>query len=353
MMCLTCGSIGKIDCPTQHSTVVINERTLSNFETLIALMDQCIKTRAKVESTIENQKNLQSYVAQVLKALKSFEQEVKALSEESDLRLAELSSLLEISPLFSNSNKEEGVSAFLSHQLFSLINPSKSNENLDTLSKKMTHYFEELEAKMSSFSENPLYQLAESVNKTKFAVKMFGEDDSNHSSLNLEEGFTPKWKEWNTSSSNNTVTEDQRNLLLLSHLTLYVEQRHKEQQRTLPLPSMSQHAADLAHSSTALTSNWPPPSVLRKSTKPALHQVQGNISLIVIVSYRDGIYDNQIHIQPSSSMSPSVIYELLAPDFRLGTAKASKSIGMVMDFFAVIYIVVSILMYNIYSQVWW
>ncbi len=335
MLCLTCGSIGKIDCPTQHSTVVINENTLSNFETLISLMDQCTKIRTKVESTIENQKNLQSYVAQVLKALKSFEQEVKALSEESDLRLAELSSLLEMSPLFANniaSNKEEGISAFLSHQLFSLINPSKSNENLDTLNQKMTAYFEELEVKMKSCSENPLCQLVESVNKTKFAVEMSGEGNSNTTSLNLEEGYTPKWKEWNTSSIHNNVSEDQRNLLLLSHLILYVEQRHKEQQITPPLPLNPQHSEDLARSSTTFVSNWPPLPGIGKSTRPALHQIQGNISLIVIVSYRDGIYDNQIHIQPSSSMGPSVIYELLAPNFRLGTAKASKSIEMVFDF---------------------
>ena len=97
--CLTCGSIGKIDCPTLHSTLDMTAHTMSNFEALLAVKEHYAKVKeplcSKLESAVKKEKELQRYYDKILKALKSLETDVLKSAADSQSRLREMVFLVE------------------------------------------------------------------------------------------------------------------------------------------------------------------------------------------------------------------------------------------------------------------
>ena len=133
--CLTCGSIGKVDCPELHSTFDLSASSMASFEALLSMRESFSKmkepSKTKIEESIQKEKVVQSYIDKLLKSLKSFEADVKKMEEESNLRLIELNSLLS-NPDFSTGSKEEENEAFLS-QLSSLAGSSRPEETIEML----------------------------------------------------------------------------------------------------------------------------------------------------------------------------------------------------------------------------
>jgi len=188
-----------------------------------------------LESAAKKEKELQKYLETLLKALQSFEKDVKKLQEECNRRQMEISFWLEsrsfkpVSDGHTESNKHEENEVFLAELSSIVKNCSESGDNIDIdlLKKKMEESIEEIGSIYCSSSE--ISDFPDAVNNTRITVKLSNEPADGGSPIPvpeiLENGFVAKWKGLSTSKIGKPVRRD---LILLSHLIFSVRKRYEK-----------------------------------------------------------------------------------------------------------------------------
>lgn len=238
--CLTCGSTDKTVCASAlHSIFDMNPKTMSNFESLVAIREQYAKKKEsiqeKLETAAKKENELQSYLSTLLKALQSFEKDVKKLQEECNRRQMEISFWLESrsfkpasdGDIESNRNEENKV--FLAELSSIVKNCSESGDkiDIDLLKKKMEEAIEEIGSIYCSSSE--ISDFPDKVNSTRITIKLTNElvDGGSLTPIPeiLEKGFVAKWKGLSASKIGKPVRRD---LILLSHLIFSVKKRYEK-----------------------------------------------------------------------------------------------------------------------------
>ena len=212
MWCLTCGALAKSECnDCSHSCIDMSTVSLKNFESLLTLrhdLHQKIEEgQTKLAEAIEKRREVQDYLSQVSKALKLFSSEVDGLEEENNLLLTELVSLLE-GPTDEN---EPCLS-----ELVTLLEDCSGDDTIESLREKLSsEYRPKYEDKLTL--TNARAAELEEQKKTKILVSLL--DEANNPFLVME-GFKTDWP------VNESMTSDQRNLLLLSHVIFSINNKH-------------------------------------------------------------------------------------------------------------------------------
>lgn len=199
---------------------------------MMALLDSATKMKAPIrsnlESIIQNQQHLKLYVNEVLESLNAFEQEVRALGEENDSMIREVSSLVDQNPFMAETGEGGTVNTFFT-QLFSLADPSDNDgENLEALSHKMERNLDALQSQLNSYRSKPLFGLASETLNTK--------NDATPESLpvvpmSLASALkTEIWKYWPTSSTS-TLSKLQKHL---SELTKAISSIQSPRNENIP-----------------------------------------------------------------------------------------------------------------------
>jgi len=229
----------------------MNPKTMSNFEALVALREQYAKKKEsiqeKLKAAAEKENELHSYLETLLKALQSFEEDVKNLLDKCNRRQKEISFWLECGstkPVSggntkSINNKDEENEVFLA-ELKPFIKFGDKLMDIDFLRMKMEEPFEEIEAICCSSSE--ISDFPDSVNNTRIIVKLMNELADDRSMIPvpeiLENGFVVKWKKMSISKTGETARRD---LILLSHLIFSVRKRYEKNTTTSAILSTAHH----------------------------------------------------------------------------------------------------------------
>lgn len=139
--CLTCDAVPSPQCSSRlyHSTMdvfpwVLNKHgaLASVHEDLTPLKDPL---RSKVAKAILEKQDIQSYLEEVLRALKAAETEVGRLKEENDVMMAELSSVTETG--FLVDSKDDGID-----DLLPLLKHCRPEDSLNTVKDKIKRSFQ-------------------------------------------------------------------------------------------------------------------------------------------------------------------------------------------------------------------